>query len=458
MTFYRRGRNDNNREQQFSEKKKAKFQVSDKSFRKATLVSSLTITVFVFTLFIIKAAFAISESDIQTICEITAGLSAFALAIPLFLKDFDITSNFWKQFYLIAITFLIATFIGVVTFLQTSEDESKNIMLYLWFFFSILISVNVNNLTHLGNQLKLKISLNPILNLSISYLCLLISLIFSKGNFLVYGTILFTIYGFYLILTLMMSVLFELLFSKPTKDNDLRIKRAIQHLVEKYKEMAFDEQTLLDKLKSESFPNEQEIISRTKIQDLVAEMDIATAADEPKITIYEYDKIIPRWRKEYDEILSPEFIFLTIDKSDIEENIYAMNNKFYKSHIEEIFEILSNKTELSKEILKENNVLERNYYIKYGVIDCITYDYSSFYYTSGKYFKNDKGLDLFYLSAKGYHCPIIMEESGFLKYLKNKEICTAIDSNNKPLYYRNIEYLVANNDISIIWEKEFKME
>jgi hypothetical protein len=365
---FRKNRNEDNTEQQFSEKQREKFQVSDKSFRKATLVSSLTITVFILILLVVKAVFLVSESDIQSICEITTGFSAFALAIPLFLRDFNVASIFWKQFYLISITFFIATFIGVIAFLQISEDDSNNIMLYLWFFFSIIISVNINNITYLGCKLKLRVSLNPIINLSISYFFLLVSLIFSKGDFLVYGTILFTVYGFYLTLTLMISVLFELLFSKPKEDNDWRIKKAIQYLVEKYKETAFDKQTLLDKLKSESFPDEQEIISRTKIQDLVAEMDTETADDQPKIAIYEYDKIIPRWRKEYDGIFNknkPNVLF--IYRGILYDNDSSIVN-IYKKHNEEIYGILSNKTKLSKELLKDNNVLlSKKFYLVKGV-------------------------------------------------------------------------------------------
>jgi hypothetical protein len=136
MSFYRKNRNnDNYGEQPFSEKEKARFIVSNKSFQSAIVVSSVVITFFVFILFIIKTNFAISESDIQTICEVTAGLCGFALAIPLFLKDFDITSDFWKQFYLIAITFLIAAFISVIAFLQIDDTTSINVTLYLYFFY-----------------------------------------------------------------------------------------------------------------------------------------------------------------------------------------------------------------------------------------------------------------------------------------------------------------------------------
>jgi hypothetical protein len=190
-------------------------------------------------------------------------------------------------------------------------------------------------------------------------------LIFSKGNFWIYATALFTIYGFYLTLTLMLSIFIELLFTKPqAEDNDTRIKRAIQRLAEKYKEKALDEQTLLDLLKAEEFPNEPEIISRTKIQELVAEMDTKTADIEPKISIYEYDKIIPRWTKEDESIVEkivPKYIFL-----NIVNNYFCFDSyKIGKELIIKIYNQLSLNTHKSIELLKENNVLERKYEIRY---------------------------------------------------------------------------------------------
>jgi hypothetical protein len=124
---------------------------------------------------------------------------------------------------------------------------------------------------------------------------------------------------------------------------------------------------LLDKLKSEEFPDEQEIISRTKIQELVAEMDSETADNEAKITIYEYDKIIPRWEKEYDTIVKesiPKYIFIThgIIMHDYQNK--PLDNKI----AEEIFDIVSNKTYLSKELLKENNIMAKKYHIAKVII------------------------------------------------------------------------------------------
>jgi hypothetical protein len=415
MSFYRNNwKNDNYREQPFSKNKLAKFQVSNKSFQSATIISSLSITVFIFILFILKINLTISESDIQIIGGITAGLCGFALAIPLFLKDFDISSNFWRQFYLIAITFLIATFIAIISFLLVDDSNSINVIIFFWFFLSISFSVNINTINVFLNKTKLKLSLNPILNFSVSCIALFLSLYFSEGYFWVYATIIFTIYGFYLTLTLMLAILVELfLIKNKTEDNDTRIKKAIQHLIEKYIDEAFDEQTLLDKLKTEAFSNEQEIISRTKIQELVAEMDSETSDNGSKIVIYDHNKIIPRWRKEYDAILDEHKIIIFI--RDEMRGVYGYSDelKIKEKEIEEIYELLSKKLNLSVELLKENNCISKYYLIngkitfnepdikRYHILLCLFIIKNADYIEEGKGIYLDESNDIEYL--KGYN-------------------------------------------------------
>jgi hypothetical protein len=160
----------------------------------------------------------------------------------------------------------------------------------------------------------------------------------------------------------MFAILVELCFTnKKIEDNDTKIKRAIQRLAEKYKDKAFDEQTLLDKLKSEELSKKQEIISRTKVQELVAEMDFETADNEPKITIYGYDKIIPRWIDEYDDILNKTKTIIYIRDKII--GYIGVELKIEKNNIDKIYEILSEKMKLSTELLKENNCISRYYLI-----------------------------------------------------------------------------------------------
>lgn len=488
MSFYKKYRNNENyREQQFSTKKMTRFQVSDKSFQSATIVSSLVITVFAFILFVIRKNFAISESDIQTVSGITAGLCGFALAIPLFLKDFDISSNFWKQFYLIAITFLVASFVGVISFLLI--DDLKSINITLWFFLSIVISVNITNVNLLWNKTKFKVSLNPILNLSISYLALFLSLFLYKGDFWISATILFTIYGFYLTLTLMLAILVELLFAnKKTEDNDTRIKKAIQRLVEKYKEQALDEQTLLDKLKLEEFPNIQEIISRTKVQDLVTEMDSETADNEPKITIFEYDRtVIPRWRKEYDDIIETNHlcIFLSINvfdsdsswdinrykqESQMYEQGEVVNSYIYKNHIEknveEVFDIISKESNLSVELLKENNIINNNFILKKGRIK---------YVINKDVFNGYRGIERTIKNNAVFYCVYLTNKNTDLENIENNKWRFVKNIQDKKVFlyhkfigtyngggakfediFERVEDFIAQNEVERIWDKKLK--
>ncbi len=372
MAFSRRRNNNEGQHQPLPEKPKSGFIISDKSFYTATFISSITITVLLIILVVVKVAYSISETDIQSICQITAGLSGLTLAIPLFLKDFEVTSSFWRQFYLIAITFLFATFIGLFSFLQTNTTESKSIIIYLWFFFSLTISINITNVGRFRKWVKFKskvnISSNPLTNFFASYFFLLISLLFAKGDFLIYGTILFTIYGFYLTLSLMLSILVELFIPKPKEDDiEMKLRKAIEYLANKYKSEPLEEQNLIDRLRKEIFSKDQEIVSRSKVQDLVGEMDLETDMANPKVSIYDYNYIIPRWTSEFDKTLknsNPKFIVLYCSSSlyqskDLEGLLY--DSHFLKSYEDKLYKILSDNSGFSIELLKDNSSLTKKY-------------------------------------------------------------------------------------------------
>jgi hypothetical protein len=393
MAFNKRRNNNEGQHQPLPEKPKSGFIISDKSFYTATFISSLTITVLLIILVVIKAAYSISETDIQSICQITAGLSGLTLAIPLFLKDFDVSSSFWRQFYLIAITFLFATFIGLFSFLQTNATESKSIIIYLWFFFSLTISINITNVGRIGKWVKSKskvnISSNPLTNFFASYFILLISLLFAKGDFLIYGTILFTIYGFYLTLSLMVSILVELFIPKPKEDdNEMKLRKAIEYLVNKYKNEPIEEQNLIDRLRKEVFFKDQEIVSRSKVKEIVTEMDLETDINFPKVSIYDYDHsyIIPRWTSEFDTILkkaNPKFIVLYCSSSSYESKdlrSLLSDNHFLKNYGDKLYNILSKNSGLSVELLKDNSSLTKKYKVLKFINDRTNSGYSSSYY------------------------------------------------------------------------------
>lgn len=388
MAFNKRRNNNEGQHLPIFEKPKSKFSISDKSFYTATFIASLTITSLLIILVIIKDSYSISETDIQSICQITAGLSGLTLAIPLFLKDFEVSSSFWRQFYLISITFLFATFIGLFSFLKTNSTESKTIEVYLWFFFSLTISINITSVGRIRKWLKTKhtvgISANPLTNFFASYFILIVSLLFAKDNYLIYGTILFTIYGFYLTLSLMLSILIELFIPKP-KDEivELKLRKAIESLTIKYKSQPLEEQDIIDKLRKEVFFKNQEIVSRSKVQDLITDMDLEIDITNPKITIYDYNFIIPRWTGDFDQILknsNPKLIALYCS-SNLYESSELKNllsdNHFLKQYEEKIYKILSEKTGLSVELLKDNNSLTKKYKVIKFIKDRPNRGYSS---------------------------------------------------------------------------------
>lgn len=370
MPFNKRRKTEEQNFSHPSDRSLSRFVVSDRSFGIGTIVSSLTILIILTVLVILKVTYTLSETDLQSICQITAGLSGLTLAVPLFLKDFEITSNFWRQFYLIAITFLAATFIGLFSFLQINATETKEITIYLWFFFSLTISISITTIGSFRNWFRINVRLNPLTNFCISYAILIASLTLAKGNFLFYAVILFTIFGVYLTLSLMCSILVELFFPTGREDNDSRIKKGIEVLVNQYKNEALEEQVLIDRLKMVVFPNEQDIVSRSKIQELTAEMDLETVSGNPKLTIYEYNFVIPRWTKEFDEILKnsyPKYFFLVYSTYKFEDELDFPNllsdSSFLKVHENKIYQILSQNTSLSSQLLKENNSLIHKYKI-----------------------------------------------------------------------------------------------
>jgi hypothetical protein len=370
MSFNKRRNNNEGQYQPPQEKAKPSFIISNKSFQVASLISSTSITLLFVIVFIAKITYSISEGDIQNLCQITAGLSGLTLAIPLFLKDFDVSSNFWKQFYLIAVTFLCATFIGIFSFLQTNSVDTKNVTFYFWFFFAVAISTNFTSISFWKRKsiAKISISQKPLLNFCISYLVLIASLFFANGDYLMYCTILFSVYGFYLTLSLMLSILVELFLPSPkAESNDLKIKKAIEELAYQYKNQPLDEQDLIDKLRKESLIDNQEIISRSKVQELVSDMDLEVETDKPKIAIYDYNYIIPRWSKEFDNILresNPKYLFLGCSsafyyRKDLENLIW--DKEFLKSYGDTIYKIMSEHCGLSVELLKDNNSLIKKY-------------------------------------------------------------------------------------------------
>ncbi|SDH34954.1 hypothetical protein [Chitinophaga filiformis] len=364
------------------------FTVSDNATRNGSLVAGVTATIFLVWLFFMKQAFCLSETDIQCLCQITGGLSGLTLAIPLFLKDFDVTSTFWQQFYLIAITFLATTFTGVYIFLLPINDNVE-VAVHLWFLIAIgyvVMEPGVAPLINFNLQPYLNLTSNPAYNLVYHYsLLILPAVYFVEANHIFYILVLFTIYGFYLTLSLMFSILFELAMNNQAQTvlgNEQRIKRAIAELSLNYRSTAMTEDFLLDKLKDESFPAERDIISKEAVRTFLDEMNNETSSQAPKITLTYNNKIIPRWSSDLEQTLLNATVSVIIFEWGWNQKNFNLStvkdSQEFESYRQKCNQLLGENSGLSNELITENMVFWHKYKVLKSLQLGYTYKNTSF--------------------------------------------------------------------------------
>lgn len=347
------------------------FTVSDNATRNGSLTAGITVTIILVWLFFKKQTFCLSETDVQCLCQITGGLSGLTLAIPLFLKDFDVTSTFWRQFYLIAITFLATTFIGVFVFLLPINDNVE-VVVHLWFLIAVgyvVIEPGAALMINFNLQPYPNLISNPVYNLMYYYAILILPAVyFVQANHIFYILLLLTIYGFYLTLSLMFSILFELAMNNQVQavlDNRQRIKKAIAELALNYRGMAMTENFLLDKLKDESFPDEREIISKEAVRTFLDEMNNETTSQVPKITLTSSNKIIPRWSNDLEQVLLNATVNVIIFEWGWNQNSFnsstVKDSQEFELYSQKCNQLLGKNSGLSDELVTENIVFWHKY-------------------------------------------------------------------------------------------------
>ena len=233
----------------------------------------------------------LNDADLQALSQITAALGAFMITIPLFLRDLHKGSIFWRHFFAIAFTLIMATFAGVVSFLfNNSEQEiTANFWLVLAFVLSILVNVaqtilGGKNRKRRTGRIKVGAKFDSILSFSVSLLILVASVASAFGDPITVIFILLSLFGFYLTLVLIFAILTQITINlknsgtadgSPT-DYDQQLRLAIAALVNKYPGHAFTQQELLHRLRTESFPQTPQIVSPTRVESLVSLMDADT--------------------------------------------------------------------------------------------------------------------------------------------------------------------------------------
>ncbi|MDF2430736.1 MAG: hypothetical protein JWP44_367 [Mucilaginibacter sp.] len=327
----------------------------------------------------------VSDTDAQSITMLAGSLSAVMVAIPLFLKDFNNGSAFGKQFYVIAFMFIICSAAGVFCFLDINEKAPLNVD--IWFFLAALISVNSNTIAILYNlfskrHFDLSFSISPGITGIFSFGSLLTGVLLAPKNQLLSFFILVTIYGLYLTILLMTSVLFQMLqptSQAPTSsltdiNHDLQVKKAIELTAIKHKSRTLDEQELINELRRVCFPEMPQIINATILEMLVSEMDVETDPNQPMVKIvgsYE-GPIIPRWYPVFSDLVKftePSYIGMILDETSYgEEDSYKRllswdELKKEKKLIDEIYDLLAKNTGLSKPLLEDNDAITDKYQI-----------------------------------------------------------------------------------------------
>ena len=308
------------------------WHLSDIAMEASVAGTTIGLTFILVIVWLLDVHFLVDQSDIQTAVQISAALGALSLAIPLFLRDFRVQETLWRSFLILSTIFLISTCVGFVTFLLQSNPEEAR--LTLAGFISIIVVSNFRTVIALRrlqkysknkakypqnstvNHISVRIGPTKPFEFLITMLLVLIFIFTSRG--LPSAFLLLFSYGIMLLLaTLSATIISAFTYNERTPIEEAKhmLKAAIQRVVEKNLDRAFTEQELLDTLREGPYRGHSELISRTAIQTAVSEMDIESMEAEPKITIWNYDKVIPRWKDVYNELSFKSMPYILVLRS-----------------------------------------------------------------------------------------------------------------------------------------------
>jgi len=125
-------------------------------------------------------------------------------------------------------------------------------------------------------------------------------------------------------------------------DHNRKLKKAIQEVLEENPDKAFTMLGLLSALREGPYNGQSELVSRSILEDAVREMNKESREGEPKATIVN-GKIIPRWNDDYKKQSFKGMPFILVFES--------------KYNFEELLNFISQKSDLSIELLEDGNVL-----------------------------------------------------------------------------------------------------
>ena len=331
--------------------------LSESALEKSTIAATTAFSFILVIVWLLKASFLVDQSDVHTTVQISAGLGALSLAVPLFLRDFKIQETLWKSFLILSSIFLISTCLGFVAYLLQSNSEEVRLT-----FIGIVSVIVVSNLrTALalqrlrlaGNYISVHVSPTTPWEFLLVVLLSLVCIFTSNG--LTASFLLLFSYGIMMLFATLAASIVSALFHHEVPNR--RLRNSIQEVLERNPDKAFTISDLLSVLREGPYSGQSELVSRSILEDALREMDREGREGEPKATFFN-GKIIPRWNDDHKRQSFKDMPFILVFKSqnnygDI-KNIKADLRNNYSG---ELLSFISRKSGLSIELLEDGNVL-----------------------------------------------------------------------------------------------------
>jgi hypothetical protein len=332
--------------------------LSEPALETSIIGATITFSFIFIIVWLLKASFLVDQSDIQTTVQISAGLGALSLAVPLFLRDFEVQKTLWKSFLILSSIFLISTCIGFVAYLLQSASEEVKLT-----FIGIISVVVVSNFRTAMALQRLRsttdhtfVHISPTTPWEFLFVILLSFACIISSSGLTASFLLLFSYGMMMLFATLAASIISVLSHHD--NHDRMLKNAIQEVLEKNLGKAFAMSDLLSALREGPYNGQSELVSRTILEDAVREMDRESRGGEPKATFVN-GKIIPRWNDDYKQQSFKDMPFILVLESrnnhgGIEDILSDLRNNYS----EELLNFVSQKSGLSIELLEDGNVLD----------------------------------------------------------------------------------------------------
>jgi hypothetical protein len=327
MSFRRR----NDAERQHGEEKNWRdnqrgWYLNENYARWGKVSANFSFLIVLLVVIIYNFSVTIRESVVENMIQVSAALSAFCLALPLFLKDFQAKRTYWKSFLVLSTIFMVCCTVGIAALIYDvfPANASGTIALVL-IVFLLSIVTGKTALSHPDKQernerrravyVSVSISPNEFIEIVLTFALIIYCVTFSSN--LSAALIILSSYAFFVLFAIFLSILLGVLFARDDKSLDAtemkNLKWSIQQVLETSPEKAYSDIELVDTLRRGPYKGRMGMISIERVRDAVAEMDYEQLIDRPHATIHNWEFVVPRWNDRYEEIIFNESLILFIE-------------------------------------------------------------------------------------------------------------------------------------------------